>query len=259
LSDRIEDVLAKVREITRKTIADPEAELDYSKLARLLCHTSQSNTYIIDSEGRILGYGWISEYNCPIMFKLLEKGQMPADYVGRLNRLKETLVEDKSNSNCAYGDFPCKYRDKSTIYVPIFGKGERLGSLILARFGRPFDAADVLLGEHMSTLVGIEILHERHKRSEEEAREKLTVQMALKALSYSEMTSMKAIIGELKGDSGIIVASKVADQVGVTRSVIVNALRKLESAGLIESRSLGMKGTHIKITARSLVKEIESL
>jgi len=43
------------------------------------------------------------------------------------------------------------------------------------------------------------------------------------------------------------VASKVADEAGVTRSVIVNALRKLESAGIIESRSLGMKGTYVKI------------
>ncbi|MCL8208735.1 MAG: GTP-sensing pleiotropic transcriptional regulator CodY, partial [Actinomycetia bacterium] len=31
------------------------------------------------------------------------------------------------------------------------------------------------------------------------------------------------------------------------RSVIVNALRKLESAGVVETRSLGMKGTHIRV------------
>ena len=42
-------------------------------------------------------------------------------------------------------------------------------------------------------------------------------------------------------------ASKIADRVGITRSVIVNALRKLESAGVIESRSSGMKGTYIKV------------
>ena len=39
----------------------------------------------------------------------------------------------------------------------------------------------------------------------------------------------------------MLVASKVADKVGITRSVIVNALRKFESAGIIESRSLGLK------------------
>ena len=41
--------------------------------------------------------------------------------------------------------------------------------------------------------------------------------------------------------------SRVADRVGITRSVIVNALRKFESAGVIESRSSGMKGTYIKV------------
>ena len=47
-------------------------------------------------------------------------------------------------------------------------------------------------------------------------------------------------------------ASKIADRVGITRSVIVNALRKLESAGVIESRSLGMKGTYIKSAKRQV-------
>ena len=42
-------------------------------------------------------------------------------------------------------------------------------------------------------------------------------------------------------------ASKIADLVGITRSVIVNALRKFESAVVIESRSSGMKGTYIKV------------
>ena len=53
-------------------------------------------------------------------------------------------------------------------------------------------------------------------------------------------------------DGGLVVASQVADKVGVTRSVIVSALRKLESAGVIESRSLGMKGTRIKILVPGL-------
>ncbi len=64
--------------------------------------------------------------------------------------------------------------------------------------------------------------------------------MALGTLSYSELEAMEHIFEELDGgDEGLLVASKVADRVGITRSVIVNALRKLESAGgVIESRSL---------------------
>ena len=52
---------------------------------------------------------------------------------------------------------------------------------------------------------------------------------------------------ELDGPEGILVASKIADQAGITRSVVVNALRKFESAGVILSRSSGMKGTYITV------------
>ena len=70
------------------------------------------------------------------------------------------------------------------------------------------------------------------------------------------MESIRQIIRELKGSEGIVVASRVADRVGVTRSVIVNALRKLESAGIIESRSLGMKGTFIKVLSPLFLEDL---
>jgi codY helix-turn-helix domain len=66
-------------------------------------------------------------------------------------------------------------------------------------------------------------------------------------LSFSELEAITHILNELNGNEGVLVASKVADRVGITRSVIVNALRKFESAGVIESRSSGMKGTYIKV------------
>ena len=47
--------------------------------------------------------------------------------------------------------------------------------------------------------------------------------------------------------------------VGITRSVIVNALRKFESAGVIESRSSGMKGTYIKVLNDMVFDEVEKL
>ena len=54
------------------------------------------------------------------------------------------------------------------------------------------------------------------------------------------------IFEELDGNEGILVASKIADRVGITRSVIVNALRKFESAGVIESRSVRNEGNIYK-------------
>ena len=80
--------------------------------------------------------------------------------------------------------------------------------------------------------------------------------MAICTLSYSEIEAVEQTFSELDGNEGLLVASKIADRSGITRSVIVNALRKLESAGVIESRSLGMKGTFIRILNDKFIEEI---
>ena len=54
-------------------------------------------------------------------------------------------------------------------------------------------------------------------------------------------------------------ASKIADKAGITRSVVVNALRKFESAGVILSRSSGMKGTYIKVLNDAVYDELDEL
>ncbi len=254
---RLEKLLEKTRLIAKTVLTNKEESFDFKKLAELMCNISSANVYIIDQEGNILGYAWTSHYDCPIMSDLLKKQKMPKEYVERLNALVESTINFNKDGNCAYGDFPCKYKDKNTAYIPIVGRGERLGTLILARFGERFSTADLLLGEYMATIVGIQILNERNRNLEKESHEKLMVQMALNALSYSELAAIKHILQQLNGESGIVVASRIADEVGVTRSVIVNALRKLESAGVIESRSLGMKGTYIKLIAKSLTEEIQ--
>ena len=58
------------------------------------------------------------------------------------------------------------------------------------------------------------------------------VKSAVSTLSFSELEAILHIFDELGGHEGILVASKIADRAGITRSVIVNALRKFESAGV---------------------------
>ena len=253
----MEDLLKKTRMVSRDFQNRKEkGSPDYQKVAKLLSELSTANAYMIDRDGKILGYSWVSEYDCPIMEELLVTNSMPEAYVAKLNLAHESVLNHTDNGMCAYSDQPCRYSNKHVIYVPIYGTGERLGTLILARFGCPFDTRDQVLAEFLSTVVGIEILHARNKVTEDRGRERLVVQMAMRALSYSEVESIKHIIEDLGGPDGVVVASKVADRVGVTRSVIVNALRKLGSAGIIESRSLGMKGTYIKVLSTLFLDQL---
>ena len=97
------------------------------------------------------------------------------------------------------------------------------------------------------------------EESAEEDRKLAVVQSAISTLSYSEIQAILHIFDELGGLEGVLVASKIADRAGITRSVIVNALRKFESAGIIESRSSGMKGTYIKIKNDLIFDEVKRL
>ena len=142
--------------------------------------------------------------------------------------------------------------------IPVYAGHKRQGSLMLGKFNVKFTDDDLILAEYGATMVGIEILRAKNKAEAEENRERIAVQIALDTLSYSEMEAIEHIFSELEGDEGILVASKIADRVGITRSVIVNALRKFESAGVIESKSLGMKGTYIRLLNKYLLDGIKS-
>ena len=248
IDDALKELLKKTRRVGRAFQSKREGEpLDYYHLSKMLSEFSTANVYIVDRSGRLLGYFWLPEYQSKALSDSFKDGVMPDEFVIRMNRCRDSEVHDEDAflfDDAYSGERP----EKHLMYVPIIGaNAERLGTIMLVRFHAPFLVEDVLLAEYLGMLVGIQILNERAKVFEETSRNRLSVQLAIRALSYSELESMKHIIAELHGMEGVAIASKVADRVGVTRSVIVNALRKLESAGLIESRSLGMKGTYIKV------------
>jgi transcriptional pleiotropic repressor len=105
----------------------------------------------------------------------------------------------------------------------------------------------------------MQILRSANEKMENEARKKTVVQLALEVLSYSELEAVKYIFSEIEGSEGFLVASKLAEEYKLTRSVIVNALRKLESAGVIDARSLGMKGTYIKVLNDYLYEQLANI
>ena len=67
------------------------------------------------------------------------------------------------------------------------------------------------------------------------------------------------IFDELDGAEGILVASKIADRVGITRIGNCQCSEKIRSAGVIESRSSGMKGTYIKVINDYVFTELDRI
>ncbi len=252
-------LLTKTRKINAMLQEKAGSPVNFKEMAEKLSGVIQSNVFIVSRKGKLLGFEIYQMIENERMKKMFEEKQFPEQYTTRLFDIRETSPNIDVDSE--YTAFPIEnkdlFQDGWTTIVPIIGGGERLGTLIVARIQEQFSEDDLILAEYGATVVGMEILREKSEQIEQEARSKAVVQMAINSLSYSELEAIVHIFDELDSTEGLLVASKVADRVGITRSVIVNALRKLESAGVIESRSLGMKGTYIKVLNNKFLAELE--
>lgn len=254
-------LLSKTRKINALLQKDTGKSVNFKEMSETLSETMEANIFVVSLKGEVLGYAVNHQIENERLKQMLVDRQFPEKYTNSLLNITETSSNLDINSQ--FTAFPVENKDLFqnglTTIVPIIGGGDRLGTLIIARIEKPFDNDDLVLAEYGSTVVAMEILRERADELKEEARSKAIVQMAISSLSYSELEAIEHIFEELDGKEGLLVASKIADRVGITRSVIVNALRKLESAGVIESRSLGMKGTYIKVLNDNFLVELDKL
>lgn len=248
----------RLNKILQKSGTEPVV---FDDICKLLSEVLTCNVYILSKKGKILGYDFSTGFECDeVKEKAMTEMRFPEFYNNKLLNVHESLSNLTNNGRCVFGEnHECGIKNKLTTIVPINGNRERLGTLLIARFDDTFTDDDLVLAEYAATIIGLEILRAKHDEIEEEARKKAVVQLAIGTLSYSELEAVEHIFNELEGNEGLLVASKIADKVGITRSVIVNALRKFESAGVIESRSLGMKGTHIKILNDKLLEELKKI
>lgn len=247
-------ILEKSRAINKTLKKISSSAVDFYEMAEVLAENMECSAVIVDHKGNIMGYSFPERESCLELEKMVrEKKSFPAS----INQEILNILETRSNITFAEGDTcifdvdkaDCSCADLLWTICPNFGGGtKRIGALILTRKnGQVFTDEDIVLAEYGTIVVANEIMRMRTERMEEDARKKASVQIALATLSYSEHEAIENILAELDGTEGLLVASRIADKVGITRSVIVSALRKFESAGVIEARSLGMKGTHIKV------------
>lgn len=245
--------------VTTKAVSEEESNLPFLEMTEHLADILGTNAYLIDVEGTLLGFSEAININNERVKQMLIDKKFPSNYSKELNKLKYTTANIGIESSMTA--FPIETRDifvtGLTTIVPIFAAGQRLGSLIFARLNDPFDNGDLILAEHSATVIGMEMLHLINVRTDEAARAETSVAIALQSLSFSETEAITEIFKTIDGLETRINASQLAAKKEITRSVIVNALRKLESASILESKSLGMKGTYIRVSSPLLLTMIK--
>lgn len=231
----------------------------FDEILEELKNQTNSNIILIDLNGKIL-----TEKNEAEYLEFAAKTVNDEKYVDflfneqirNINEAKAGLILDSFSIRNVEQE---KLNNQFAMIAPINAMSDRCGTIVVYRKDNDYSLDEALTFEYVIGVLSIIMLHIKKEVDEEDGRKIAIVKSAMSTLSYSELEAVIHIFGELDGSEGLLVASKIADKAGITRSVIVNALRKFESAGVIESRSLGMKGTFIKVLNEYLLVEINKL
>ena len=250
-------LLDKTRKINKLLHNNNSHKVVFNDICEVLSEILVSNILVISKKGKVLGLK--NREDIEVIHELIQ------DEVGGhidplLNERLLGILSTKENVNLTTLGFEVPDIGKyQAIITPIDIAGERLGTVFMYKEAAQYEIDDIILSEYGTTVVGLEMMRSVNEESAEENRKVAIVRSAISTLSFSELEAITHIFEELEGNEGILVASKIADRVGITRSVIVNALRKFESAGVIESRSSGMKGTYIKVLNDVVFDELQKL
>ncbi|NLB19443.1 MAG: GTP-sensing pleiotropic transcriptional regulator CodY, partial [Clostridium sp.] len=208
----------KLNKILQKSGTDP---VIFDDICEILSEELDSDVYVVSRRGKILGHKFVSTVTSTEEHtSIFEDMKFSDDYNDVLLKIGETKTNLVADSRYIL-NMEEEYlgKNKVTTIVPINGNRERLGTLITVTLDKEYSDEDIVLMEYSATIIGLEILRSKQLQSEENQRKNDVVDLAINTLSYSEKEAVNHIFKELNGPEGLLVASRIADKVGITRSV----------------------------------------
>lgn len=248
-------LLDKTRKINRLLHNNSSQKVVFNDICKVMSEILSSDVLVVSRKGKLLGIA-----NCDDVeeIKELVQDKIGGFVDGMFNERMLNVLSTKENVNLETLGFAEGYTKKyHAIITPIDVAGERFGTLFIYKSDSQYEIDDIILCEYGATVVGLEMLRSSTEEQADLIRKEQVTKLAISTLTNTEIDAIKHVFSELKmGEEQIIVTSRIADKQGVTRSIIVNALKKLESAGVIDARSSGMKGTKIKVLNDMIFDEL---
>ena len=210
-------LLDKTRKINKLLHNNNSSKVVFNDICDVLTEILKSNVLVISRKGKVLG---TSE-----MKGMDEIDELIVDEVGgfidpELNERLLGILSTKENVNLETLGFVSDIKKYTAIITPIDIAGERLGTLFIYRDNGAYDIDDIILSEYGTTVVGLEMMRSVHEENAEEERKVQIVKSAISTLSFSELEAITHIFDELDGSEGILVASRIADRVGITSCLL---------------------------------------
>lgn len=249
-------LLDRTRKISRLLHNNSSYVVVFNDICKLLGDMLEANIMVISARGKMLGI-----YEREDISSLTN---MLTDNIGEvideeLNDRFLSVLSTKENVNLSTLGFEGDIiSGLSAVVMPIDFAGERLGTTFIYRSNSEFEIEDIILCEYANTVVELEMMRSIYEEDVEEKRRTNAIDAVFSSLSASERKAIGYVFKELDGQmEGTIIASRIAEQYGITRSIIVNAIQKLEGAGILIVRSKGMKGTHLIVCNDTIYERID--
>ena len=255
----MEQMLEKMRKLNWLLQKGGEGNIPFDQLTEILSELMSSNAYVITDKGKIIGVFYADKEDQPVK-KYNKQGEsyILQETNDRFMELTETCMNITGKEAEAMFPYDTKAFGKYMMVIPAYGGGRRLGTVLFARYEK-YETEDVILGEYGAVVVGIDIDRRRNRETELMVRKRAMVQLAISTLTSNEIIAMQDVFSRMVSDEGLVVESKVVDHTGISRTVVNSGLKKLEVAGVIESKALGMKGTHIRVVNDELRTELSRI
>ncbi len=106
---------------------------------------------------------------------------------------------------------------------------------------------NVLKANYNYLVFAVKLIKEKLRLEKMTCLYKNVVHSAIEGLTNNELAGVNEVLSNITESSGRIIICDISKSCGITRSVIISGLRKLECAGIIEMYSCGSRGTNIKL------------
>lgn len=249
-------LLDKTRKINKLLHNANSDRLLFNDMCAVFCDILQSDVLVLSRNGKVLGSGLASGID---ELRELVHSRVGAYVDSGLNERLLNVLSTKENINLETLGFTYGTTRYKAVITPVDIAGERLGTIFIYKTGSDYGIDDIILCEYVAAVVGLEMMRSRNEEDAERERNIHSAKAAVRVLSDSEREAFLHVLENIPEGEGTLVTSRIADEYGITRSVVVNAVKKLESAGVIEARSSGMKGTKIRVLNDEIYREAEKM
>lgn len=237
-------LLDNIRKLKSIIYSKRMQDQDFASICVMLSKMLDSHVLLISDNGRVVSAG----LNNRLSFRIKEFKHTPGEFLDTdmHERVLRVMSTNERVDLSLFG--VTDYASSCAMICPLIVSDKRMGTLIAYRDQHFYQVDDVVTLEYAGAIIGLDLLYARFHQDDIVSNLISKLESGLASLSHAELLFVSSLPEHLGDETeGVIKTSYIADSLHMSRSVVNSAMRKLASAGILDCRSCGMKGTYIKI------------